>query len=73
MLNLYIERMKSEKSNKEYVCLVADLGFAKQVISYDTSIMILLAGMTPQDFYSKTEILGSRIELIHNEKQVDKK
>ena len=53
--------------------MVADLGFAKQVISYDTSIMILLAGMTPQDFYSKTEILGSRIELIHNEKQVDKK
>lgn len=67
-MKLYIEKMKSEKSNKEYVCLVADLGFAKQVLSYDTSIMILLAGMTPQDFYEKIKNVGSRIDLINNDK-----
>ena len=67
-MKLYIEKMKSEKSNKEYVCLVADLGFAKQVLSYDTSIMILLAGMTPQDFYEKTQNVGSRIDLVNNDK-----
>lgn len=64
-MNLYIEKMKSEKSNKEYIALVADLGYTKQVISYDTSILILLAGLTPQDFYKKLENVGSRINLIN--------
>lgn len=67
-MDLYIEKMKSEKTNKEYVCLIADLGYTKQPLTYDTSIMILLANMTPQDFYKKTEVVGSRINLIKDNK-----
>lgn len=63
-MELYIEKMKSEKSNKEYVCLVADMGYAKQVLSYDTSIMILLANKAPQEFYNATKEVGSKITLI---------
>lgn len=65
-MELYIEKVKSEKYKKEYVCLVADLGYVKQVLSYDTSIMILLANKTPQDFYTATKEVGSKIILISN-------
>ena len=61
MLNLYIEKMKSEKSNKEYVCLVADLGFAKQV---STRVLFvdqkkILEDSTPNEIFNnpKTERL----------------
>ena len=67
-MELYIEKMQSEKSHKEYVCLVADLGYCKQVLSYDTGIMILLANKTPQEFYKLTEQKGSRITLISDKK-----
>lgn len=70
-MDLYIEKMKSEKSNKEYVCLIADLGYTKQPLTYDTSIMILLSNLTPQEFYKKTEVLGSRIDIIRD-KQIIK-
>lgn len=65
-MEFYIEKMKSEKSNKEYIVLVADLGYVKQVISYDTSIMILLANKAPQDFYSALKNVGDKIVLVAN-------
>lgn len=63
-MELFIEKRKSEQTNKEFCVLVADLGYAVQVISYDTNIMILLANLTPQDFYEKTKNVGSKIILI---------
>lgn len=62
-----IERAHSEKSKKDYNVLVADLGYTKQSLSFDDSVMILLSNLTPQAFYEKLQKVGDKIVVISND------
>lgn len=55
MFDLIVERKVSKKGN-DYFCLVADLGYRKQVLTYDTAIIIALCNITEQVLYDIVKI-----------------
>ena len=67
-MKLFIEKKKSEKSNKEFNALVADMGYVTQVLTYDNAIMINLANLAPADYYKRLEKVGNQIVLFDSAK-----
>ncbi|MBQ7603030.1 MAG: hypothetical protein IJU58_02700 [Clostridia bacterium] len=50
MYSLAIERKESKKGN-DYFSLVVDLGYRKQVLTYDKAIIIALCNIREADLY----------------------
>lgn len=64
---LYVEKKVSEKSKKEYACLMADYvvdGVVEtQTITFDTNIMLVLTDLSPSAFDRKLATAGAVVNI----------
>lgn len=56
MVELFIEKKLSKKSERPYFSLYADLGYRKQALTYDVSIICSLCAITEQSLYDSLEL-----------------
>jgi len=61
---LYIETNYSEKSKKNYTGLYVDLGYGKQLLTCDKSILMFVSNMTPTEYMNKSAVIGFHIDII---------